>query len=210
MGIYYYTYRKSVKNKKAQFNGQEIQVGFADFATSHGYIRCELSPQGQRQLTRAQNIPKDEQADYIVFGGVDGHTVYKNNKLGAWCDTPMWSGIKQEDEIGKLFKIKGKYHIVPKGVSVRKFMETNFPKLYFKPLPHTQVYVGIHSGYTATVREIRQLEDFVFGFGKNDVDKYKFHKKQIGQDVPEWFVACVDEVIEEKRRQMEEVINETV
>ena len=37
MGIYYYTYRKSIKPKKAEFKGEEIQVGTAEFAASHGY-----------------------------------------------------------------------------------------------------------------------------------------------------------------------------
>jgi hypothetical protein len=211
MGVYYYTYRKSIKPKKAQFNGQEIQVGVAEFAASHGYIYGweGMHASGKRAVTRAQNIPADEQADYIVFGGIDGYTVYKNNKLGAWCDTPHWSGIKDEDEIGKIFKIKGRYHIVPKGITVRDFMKIKFPELYFKPLRSTQVYVGIHAGYTATVREIRQLEDYVFGFGSNDVDRTKFTKKQVGQDVPEWFDACVDEVINEKIKELE-TVNETV
>lgn len=204
MGIYYYTYRKSIKPKKAELNGKQVLVGTADFAARHGYIYCELHPEDQRKLTRAYNIPEEEQAEYIMFGGGDGSIVYVNNKLGAWCDTPMWSGLSEIDEVGRLVKVKNRYYIVPKNVTVRDFMKIKFPKLYKTPLPHTQIYVKIHGGYTATVRDIDSFEDFVFGFGKDQPTYDKFGAKQVGQDVPGWFEMCVDEVIDIKRRELHE------
>lgn len=210
MGVYYYTYRKSIK-KTAEFNGEKVNVGVAEFAASHGYIYGweGMHAGGKRAVTRAQNIPSDEQHDLIIFGNYDGARVFLNNKMGAWCDTPSWSGIDEDrDFVGRIFKIKGRNYIVPAGVTLRDFMKIKFPKLYKKPLPHTQIYVKINGGYTATVRDIDSFEDFVFGFGKDQPTYDKFGAKQVGQDVPEWFEACVDEVIDIKRAELHEAFKE--
>jgi len=210
MGVYYYTYRKGIKPKKAIISGVEIQVGIAKFAASHGYIygMDGMHPRNKAKLTRAENILQEEQADYIVFEGFDGYPVYKSNKRGCWCDTPMWSGIShEEDLIGYMYKIKGKYHVVPKGVSINEFMEKNFPKLYNSPLRSTQVYVKIHQGYTATVRDMKSFKDYVFGFGSDQPKYGVFQRQTPPEDVPTWFDGCVREVVEQKNIELRESLD---
>jgi len=205
MGVYYYTYRKSIK-KSAFLHGREVKIGVAEFAASHGYIYGfeGMHATGKREVSRGYNIPKEDQADLIVFGSHDGAFVYKNNKRGTWCDTPMWSGIKDpEDIVGRIFKIKGRNYIAPHGTTIREFIKETFPVLFKTPLRSTQVYVKIHGGYTATVRDITSFEDFLFGFGSDQpyagFGEGAFGTKTAGEDVPEWFNACVDELIREKQ-----------
>ena len=200
MGVYYYTYRKSIK-KSAFLHGKEVKIGVAEFAGSHGYINGfdGLHPTTKREIIRGENIPAEDQADLIMFGTYDGGTVYKSNKIGAWRDTPMWSGIKYpEDVVGTIFKIKGRNYIAPQGTKIRDFIKETFPVLFKTPLRSTQVYVKIHGGYTATVRDITSFEDFLFGFGSDQPVYGTFGSTTAGEDVPEWFKACVKELTDEK------------
>ncbi|MHA2431493.1 MAG: hypothetical protein ACXACC_10765 [Promethearchaeota archaeon] len=109
MGTYIHTYKKTL-NKKATLDGEKVVVGFATYlckATHSGYY----TPSENREMIRATNLSKKDQADYIVF---DGDSVYKNNKFGVWHDgNGFWSGIDyKKDFVGTLKKVGRSFVIV--------------------------------------------------------------------------------------------------
>jgi hypothetical protein len=197
MGIYLNTLKLS-KTKNAIFNGEVVRVGVAEFLTREQWGDFEdYHATVQRELIRVESIPEEAQPDYVVFDGFDGVPFHRSNKLGVWSDgSGHWTGLSNEI-IGTLFKIGKRYHVVPTGVRLIDYMKENFSDIYNKYLPHTQVYVKINKGYTATVRLIDSLDDFINGFGAEQVDEKYFRRADYGSDVPMWFLYCVDDLIRE-------------
>lgn len=205
MGDYVFALKKTLR-KNATLDGDKVQVDMAPYAYKPSWFGrdYDLEDFGLRMwIERAGNTPPEEQAPYIIFSDkADGWPVYKNNKLGVWGDgSGHYTGVKLDDLVGKMYKIGNRFYIVPKDQQLEEFIKTNFLNLYNTPLPHTQVYVKMHEGYTATVRDIRSLKEYLAGYGKMD-PKY-MTTISAGDDVPGWFQAIVSQLVSDKRRELQ-------
>lgn len=110
MGIYIYTFKKSL-NKKATLDGNPVVVGQAKFLCRQDY-NGNYTPSEKREMTRAYDLTDNDQPDYITF---DGEMVYKNNKLGVWTDgSGFYSGIHLENDLVGLLKKVGKKFVIEK------------------------------------------------------------------------------------------------
>lgn len=207
MGTYIYALKKSLR-KNAILEGQKVQIDAATYAYKPSMYGQDYDTQDfglKMWLDKAANTPKEEQAPYLVLtsgdGSIDGCAVHKNNKYGVWSDgNGHYSGLTPEDIIGRVYKIGNRYHVVPKDQDLDEFIKSNFPKVYSKPLPHTQMYVKMTEGYTATVRDIKSLKEYLDGYG--DVSRSWLNITGAGDDVPQWFQDIVRTLVDNKKREL--------
>lgn len=206
MGDYVFALKKSLR-KNAILNGKQVQVDMAPYAYKPSRFDQGWPPESldfgtKMWLKRSSDTPSEEQAPYVVFtDNPDGFPVHVSNKLGVWDDgSGYYSGIKGDDLVGKIYKIAGRYHIVPKDQDLYQYIKDNVPSVLKKPLPHTQMYVKMHEGYTATVRDIKSLEEYLAGYGK--VDPNYMATFSVGDDVPKWFQAIVSQLVSNKRSEL--------
>tara|TARA_Y100000389_G_scaffold148955_1_gene148166 strand:+ start:2258 stop:2629 length:372 start_codon:yes stop_codon:yes gene_type:complete len=120
MGTYVNITDRRLTKKNVELNGDKVKVDFAPFSHKPS-INYDNPPEIEKKMERAWNMPKDKQADYIVFGKPqEGDTVYKSNKKAIWSDgSGFWSGIHWEDDLVGTLKNNGrKWFIEPKELPI--------------------------------------------------------------------------------------------
>lgn len=120
MGTYVNITDRRLTKKNVELNGDKVKVDFAPFSHKpSGYY--DNPPEIEKKMERAWNVPKDKQAEYIVFGKPqEGDTVYKSNKKAIWSDgSGFWSGIHWENDlVGTLEKNGRQWYIEPKELPI--------------------------------------------------------------------------------------------
>lgn len=120
MGTYVNITDRRLTKKNVELNGDKVKVDFAPFSHKpSGYY--DNPPEIEKKMERAWNVPKDKQADYIVFGEPqEGDRVYKSNKKAIWSDgSGFWSGIHWENDlVGTLEKNGRQWYIEPKELPI--------------------------------------------------------------------------------------------
>ena len=120
MGTYVNITDRRLTKKNVELNGDKVKVDFAPFSHKPS-INYDNPPEIEKKMERAWNMPKDKQADYIVFGKPqEGDTVYKSNKKAIWSDgSGFWSGIHWEDDLVGTLKNNGRqWYIEPKELPI--------------------------------------------------------------------------------------------
>jgi hypothetical protein len=120
MGTYINITDRRLTKKNVELNGDKVKVDFAPFSHKpSGYY--DNPPEIEKKMERAWNVPKDKQAEYIVFGEPqEGDRVYKSNKKAIWSDgSGFWSGIHWENDlVGTLEKNGRQWYIEPKELPI--------------------------------------------------------------------------------------------
>ena len=120
MGTYVNITDRRLTKKNVELNGDKVSVDFAPFSHKpSGYY--DNPPEIEKKMERAWNVPKDKQAEYIVFGEPqEGDRVYKSNKKAIWSDgSGFWSGIHWENDlVGTLEKNGRQWYIEPKELPI--------------------------------------------------------------------------------------------
>lgn len=120
MGTYVNITDRRLTKKNVELNGDKVKVDFAPFSHKpSGYY--DNPPEIEKKMERAWNVPKDKQAEYIVFGEPqEGDRVYKSNKKAIWSDgSGFWSGIHWENDlVGTLEKNGRQWYIEPKELPI--------------------------------------------------------------------------------------------
>ena len=108
MGTYIHTYKKKF-DKNATINEEKVVVGQATFICRQDWSD-NYSPSEKREMTRANDLSKNDQPEYITF---DGEMVYKNNKKGVWSDgSGFWGGIDHKNDFVGTLKKEGRKYVV--------------------------------------------------------------------------------------------------
>jgi hypothetical protein len=191
MGSYIYTEKKSLR-VKASLGGQQVTIGQATFLCRDEISRDRFSPEHIGAMTRISNSPEEARAEYICFSDFDGARVFKSNRAGIWSDSSgEWSGL-DGCEVGTLYKIKGKYHLIPNSVDLVVYMNNHTPQALLDP-QRGDMHVRINRHYTATVRSIQSLESYL---NAPDSDVELGELKIIRSNgVPKWFEAIVKRMV---------------
>lgn len=191
MGSYIYTEKKSLR-VKASLGGKQVTVGRATYLCRDEYSRDRFSPESIGAMTRISNTPEEDRAEYICFSEFDGARVFKSNRAGIWSDSSgEWSGL-EGCEVGILYKIGGRYHLIPNSIDLVVFMNDHMPKALLTP-QKGDMYVKINRHYTATVRSIPSLESYLNGPDSGvELGDFKITKSS---GVPKWFEAIVKRMV---------------
>jgi hypothetical protein len=124
MGTYINITDRRLTKKNVELNGEKVKVDFAPFSHKPS-INYDNPPEIEKKMERAWNMPKDKQADYIVFAKpsdeyLDSYHVYKSNKKAIWSDgSGFWSGLHWENDLVGTLKNNGrKWFIEPKELPI--------------------------------------------------------------------------------------------
>lgn len=161
-----------------------------------------LYPRLMGAVTRIENNLGDFTADYINITNepqkekeIEFSWLHKpKNCISGVYNDDFPSGVEDEQYVA--IKLKKGYAFVSKSNLFDFCKET--PELWNKELLS---YVRINEHYTATVRSLFALEDYLSGMGKDQVDRNIWFDRNIKQEnLPIWQEFCLELMMVEIRQ----------
>ena len=208
MGSYVYTIREKSISAVMLPENKKVTIALAKYLCKDSSRLLEDKEYARERsaMTRAHNLVENgfNPEFYATSFDYDG-AIYKFDGRSAFSD-----GCGSMGEYGGyMINTGARIFILPIDKRGNFNLKKYFPSLYNDySLPCTQMYVKMNGHYTATVRNLASLEDYMFGFGKDDVDVKLLSVQSRGNDVPDWFAASVQQLINKRLLMDKEKLNE--
>jgi hypothetical protein len=194
MGTYLYSLKKKTVKAKLVPDGRMVTVALMSFVVRACWDFDDYHPKTKAVITRAEKLVKSGFKPDFYYAGdkiADG-SVYKFKGSANRYDTPDLG-----EEGGFLVKFKNRYYILPvdeRGyVRFKHYMPEMWNHMY-----NESMYVRMNDRYVATVRCLASLEDYMFGFGSNDVDVRSLEVTD-RRNAPYWMQCAVRQLLDKKR-----------